>query len=133
MNNNLNEERNDIKKQIDLIKSKYNDLRFNKLSLNEFWTILASFIGKLINDDKQTIAKENAQKLQKLLNNISANFRVREQASLEDDNDKVNTTEIKIHNRIDEIINELNKLTFENNSKIKASTRNNTRKKHKNF
>jgi site-specific DNA-adenine methylase len=50
------------------------------------------------------------------LNNISANFLVREEASLEDDNDKVNTMDIKIRNRIDEIIDELNKLTFENNS-----------------
>lgn len=120
MSNNFIEERDNIKKQIEFIKHKYNELRYNKLTLNEFWNILASFVGKLIsNDNKQPIAKENSQKLRKLLNNISTNFRVREQALLEDDNDKVNTLEIKIRNRIDEIIDELNKLTFENNNSVK--------------
>jgi hypothetical protein len=120
LSNNFIEDKDNIKKQIEFIKNKYNELRYNKLSLNEFWNILASFVGKLIsNDNKHLIAKENSQKLRKLLNNISTNFRVREQALLEDDNDKVNTLEIKIRNRIDEIIDELNKLTFENNNSVK--------------
>jgi hypothetical protein len=120
LSNNFSEDKDNIKKQIEFIKNKYNELRYNKLSLNEFWNILASFVGKLIsNDNKHPIAKENSQKLQKLLNNISTNFCVREQALLEDDNDRVNTLEIKVRNRIDEIIDELNKLTFENNNSVK--------------
>jgi hypothetical protein len=129
LNNGFIDDRDNVKIQIELIKNKYNELLFNKLSLNEFWTILVSSVGKLINDDKQPIPKENIQKLQKLLNNISTNLRVHEQASLEDDKDKVNTIEIKIRNRIDEIIDELNKLTFENNNKLKLKQINSTRKK----